>query len=270
MERTSFDTVILSDLHLGSDTSRAREALRLLRSLSFGRLVLLGDIFCDLNFGRLKKHHWEFLSYIRKLSNPKRAIEVVWVEGNHDQGLTEVMSHLVGIKVHREYSWYQNGRKYLAVHGHQFDRMVLSDSLFLSAMAGPVYLLIQRLDTRKKRFARYLDRLNTRWLRLTEKVADGALRLAEHRQADVVICGHTHQATTRERNGIRYYNTGAWTVTVPTYITIRDNEVDIHACVEGIDDCYSSEERSEASTETAGFTAAPGLLGDEEYEGVPG
>src|SRR5689334_14322978 len=131
MERTSFDTVILSDLHLGSDTSRAREALRVLRSLSFRRLVLLGDIFCDLNFGRLKKHHWEFLSYIRKLSNPKRGIEVAWVEGNHDQGLTEVMSHLVGIKVHREYSWHENGVKYLAVHGHQFDRLVLSNSLFL-------------------------------------------------------------------------------------------------------------------------------------------
>lgn len=269
MERPSFDTVILSDLHLGSDTSRAREALRVLRSLSFKRLVLLGDIFCDLNFGRLKKHHWEFLSYIRKLSNPKRAIEVVWVEGNHDQGLTEVMSHLVGIKVHREYVWHENGVKYLAVHGHQFDRFVLNDSLSLCTIGGPVFLLIQRLDTRKKRFARYLDRLNTRWLRLTEKVADGAFRLAEHRRADVVVCGHTHQAVSRERNGIRYYNTGAWTVSTPTYITIRDNEVNIHAYVEGTDDCYPGEERGEAAAEAAGFAAAAGLLGDEEYEGLP-
>ena len=49
------DTVILSDLHLGSEVSRAQAALRLLRGISFRRLILLGDIFCDLNFRRLKK-----------------------------------------------------------------------------------------------------------------------------------------------------------------------------------------------------------------------
>jgi len=82
------DTLILSDLHLGSEISRARDALRMLKQSSFRRLILLGDIFSDLNFGRLKKEHWQFLGYIRKLSNPKRQVEVVWVEGNHDRGLT--------------------------------------------------------------------------------------------------------------------------------------------------------------------------------------
>src|SRR3974390_654649 len=97
MGRPSYDTVILSDLHLGSESARAEEALETLQSMSFRRLILLGDIFADLNFRRLKKEHWRFLSYIRKLSNPKRGVEVVWVEGNHDLGLTEVMSHLVGV-----------------------------------------------------------------------------------------------------------------------------------------------------------------------------
>src|SRR5579864_7736888 len=99
------DTIILSDLHLGSEVSRASDALRMLKSASFSRLILLGDIFSDLNFRRLKKEHWQFLGYIRKLSNPKREIEVIWVEGNHDYGLTQVMSHLVGVRVYREYAW---------------------------------------------------------------------------------------------------------------------------------------------------------------------
>ena len=68
MER-AFDTLILSDVHLGAEISRARDALNLLKSTSFRRLILLGDIFNDLNFRRLKKEHWQFLSYIRKLSN---------------------------------------------------------------------------------------------------------------------------------------------------------------------------------------------------------
>src|SRR3989441_10262657 len=103
MSSAVYDTLILSDLHLGSDMSRADEARRMLRQRRFRRLILLGDIFSDLNFGRLTKQHWRFLSYIRKLSNPKRQVEVVWVEGNHDHGLTDVMSHLVGIKVYQEY-----------------------------------------------------------------------------------------------------------------------------------------------------------------------
>jgi len=64
----------------------------------FHRLILLGDIFADLNFARLTKDHWKFLGYIRKLSNPKRNVEVVWVEGNHDHGLANIMSHLVGVR----------------------------------------------------------------------------------------------------------------------------------------------------------------------------
>src|SRR5438067_8342097 len=77
----------------------------MLKAVSFSRLILLGDIFCDLNFRRLKKEHWQFLGYIRKLSNPKRGITVVWVEGNHDHGLSDVMSHLVGIDVYQQYEW---------------------------------------------------------------------------------------------------------------------------------------------------------------------
>jgi len=55
MER-AFDTLILSDVHLGSELSRAREALDLLKSTSFRRLILLGDIFNDLKEKKEKKN----------------------------------------------------------------------------------------------------------------------------------------------------------------------------------------------------------------------
>ena len=130
MSAAVYDTLILSDLHLGSEISRAEQATRMLRENRFRRLILLGDIFSDLNFGRLTKPHWKFLGYIRKLSNPKRGIEVVWVEGNHDRGLSDVMSHLVGVKVYEEYEWEFEGRRHLAVHGHQFDRFAVNNLLF--------------------------------------------------------------------------------------------------------------------------------------------
>ena len=67
MQEKYFDTVIISDLHLGSEVSRAAEALGFLQGIHFRRLILLGDIFADLNFRRLTKEHWKFLGYIRKL-----------------------------------------------------------------------------------------------------------------------------------------------------------------------------------------------------------
>src|SRR5207244_13011835 len=99
MSSAVYDTLILSDLHLGSDMSRADEARRMLRQQRFRRLILLGDIFSDLNFGRLTKQHEKFLGYIGNLSNPKQQVEVAWVEGNDDHGLTNVISSLVGFKV---------------------------------------------------------------------------------------------------------------------------------------------------------------------------
>lgn len=165
VDKPQVDTLILSDLHLGSETSRAKEALRLLKSFSFRRLILLGDIFADMNFGRLKKDHWQFLSAVRKLSNPKRGVEVIWVEGNHDRGLSELMSHLVGVKVYDEYVWTHCGQRYIAIHGHQFDNFTV-DSVVLCGVGQWLYLHIQKLDSKRKRFARFLDRLNTSWLRL--------------------------------------------------------------------------------------------------------
>src|SRR5882757_8226410 len=160
MSNAAYDTLILSDLHLGSHISRAQAAMRMLKETSFRRLVLLGDIFSDLNFGRLTKDHWKFLGYIRKLSNPKRNIEVVWVEGNHDQGLTNIMSHLVGVRVYQEYTWQYNGLRHIAIHGHQFDGFQVNN-VRLSKMGTSLYLQLQKFDFKSKPIVRLIDRLNT-------------------------------------------------------------------------------------------------------------
>src|SRR5579862_6457664 len=102
MDLPVYDTLILSDVHLGSDCSRAREAARMLKENSFRRLILLGDIFADLNFGRLTKEHWKFLGYIRKLSNPKRNVEVIWVEDRKSTRLNSSHSSIVGVRVYQE------------------------------------------------------------------------------------------------------------------------------------------------------------------------
>jgi UDP-2,3-diacylglucosamine pyrophosphatase LpxH len=276
-----YNTLILSDLHLGAETSHAREATRVLKENSFRRLILLGDIFADLNFARLTKEHWKFLSCIRKLSNPKRKIEVVWVEGNHDHGLTDIMSHLVGVRVYQQYAWRFAGFRHIAIHGHQFDGFQVNN-LRLNKWGTSLYLQLQKLDFKSKPIARLIDRLNTRWLRMSSKVSAGALQFAEQHHADRIFCGHTHEAMHVERNGIDYYNTGGWVDSRLTYLTVDEEGVSIHEYNEHeynqrelsrpepgrADHRDSGEERGEADSAFADFADESGLLEDVEYEGV--
>ncbi|HWZ46388.1 MAG TPA: UDP-2,3-diacylglucosamine diphosphatase [Candidatus Saccharimonadales bacterium] len=268
MKCATVDTLVLSDLHLGAEISRARDALDLIRSLQFRRLILLGDIFADLNFRRLTKAHWQFLGHIRKLSNPKRDTQVIWVEGNHDQGLADVMSHLVGVPVYRQFVWEFQGKRHIAIHGHQFDRFAVNNK-FISRLGEWVFHEMQRLDHKNKRFVRYLDRLNTRWLRLSAKVAHGALSYAKQGKAERIFCGHTHVAEQRAQDGIEYFNSGGWIDRQCTYITIDEEGVKIHEYSGLTDDCYTGEEREPAAAEVIEFPVPAGLSPDVEYDGVP-
>jgi UDP-2,3-diacylglucosamine pyrophosphatase LpxH len=263
-----FDTVILSDLHLGSDISRAADALEFLQSARFRRLILLGDIFADLNFSRLTKEHWKFLGFIRKLSNPKHNVEVAWVEGNHDLGLTEVMSHLVGVPVYQEYAWNYEGIRHLAIHGHQFDSFAIRN-FKMTRFGQLIFLWLQKIDSRSKHFARYLDHLNTRWLRLSEQVARGALSHAKQGKAERIFCGHTHAPMALERDGVAYYNSGAWVGLRCTYITIDAEGVDIHEYLPGpTDNRDPCEERVTVTSDPAGVAVPAGLRSHALYESL--
>jgi len=272
MDPHAYNTLILSDLHLGAETSHAREATRVLKENCFQRLILLGDIFADLNFARLTKEHWKFLGYIRKLSNPKRKIEVVWVEGNHDHGLTDIMSHLVGVRVYQHYEWDYRGLRHIAIHGHQFDGFQVN-RVRLSRLGTSLYLLLQKLDFKSKPVARLIDRLNTRWLRMSPKVAEGAIAYAKHHEAQRIFCGHTHEALHMERDGIEYWNSGGWVDSRLTFLTIDEMGVQIHDYDERnyderSDHRDSGEERSEAHSALADLADESGLLEDVEYESV--
>ncbi|HYF02788.1 MAG TPA: UDP-2,3-diacylglucosamine diphosphatase [Patescibacteria group bacterium] len=214
------DTLIISDIHLGSDVCRSAELLRLLKKYSFKRLILNGDVFDDLNFKRLKSDDWDFLNYIRKLSNPKRHCEIVWVAGNHD-GVAEILSHLLGVEVYDEYPWEFCGENYLAIHGHQFDSFI-TENVTLTNVASYLYLWIQKLDTEQQRMSRWVKRTSKAWLKNSEKIAHDAIEYARGRGARHVFCGHTHLASTRESRGIVYYNSGCWTDKPSQYITVDE------------------------------------------------
>jgi UDP-2,3-diacylglucosamine pyrophosphatase LpxH len=268
MAEAVLDTLLLSDLHLGSEVSRARDALDLIQSLSYKRLILLGDIFADLNFRRLNGDHWKFLSCIRKLSNPKRKIEVVWVEGNHDFGLSNIMSHLVGVPVYQRYVWVYERKRHLAIHGHQFDSFIKRNPFLVRVGEFFYHDIIQKIDGPKKRVSRCVDRFTTRMGRMTPRVMNGALNYAKAGGVDRIFCGHTHVALSAERDGISYYNTGSWIDARATYVTVGEGGVRICEYSGGVDDSYSREERSAEPATPADLFEQAGLPAFAAYQSL--
>ncbi len=225
------DTLVVSDVHLGLPASRADTLLEMLQGWRFHRLILLGDIFHDLHFGRLNAEHWALLSHIRKLSNPKRRVEVVWVLGNHDRKAAQVASHLMGLQVCDFYSWEAHGRRHLAVHGDRFDRL-LTNHPVLTDVGGRLMSFAQR----RLGYGRlpWLDRRRNRRIGLTGKVRRGAMAFARDRGGEVIFCGHTHDALHERLEApgaaVEYVNTGCWTRRPSHYATADASGVHLHAC----------------------------------------
>ncbi len=216
-------TLIISDLHLGSRVSRAKEAAEFLKNFEFKKLILLGDIFEDLNLNRLRSDDWKFLALITKFSKTRK---VRWVAGNHDKDLAKIFAALTGAKVCNVYKWRYGRKKFMAIHGHQFDNFMIDNAL-LSLIAVKIYNFVQVVDFRDKRISRYIKRESKLWMRNSEKVAARAILYARFRGVDYIFCGHTHKAMQERRGRIRYFNSGSWTDVPSTYITINGKKIEI-------------------------------------------
>jgi len=217
-------TLIVSDFHLGSRVSRSVAIKDLLDHFEFKKLILLGDIFESLNFNELTKNDWELLTLLTTLASKKK---VRWVLGNHDKGLTKLFALLTNIKIYKQYKWKYRNIKYLAIHGHQFDNFLVN-KVVLSTVINQLYNFIQLIDFTDRRISRFIKRSSKGWLRISKKVASRAIIYARLQRVSVVFCGHTHKAMKMRRGKIKYYNSGCWTDTPSTYITLSGQKVEIH------------------------------------------
>jgi UDP-2,3-diacylglucosamine pyrophosphatase LpxH len=222
------DAVVISDIHLGSANSQAKALGRFLEEVRRGalatrRLVLNGDVFDSIDFRRLKKHHWNVLSELRRLSDE---VEITWINGNHD-GPADIVSHLLGVEVSEELVVESGGRRVLFLHGHRFDEFISRYPLF-TRFADKCYQALQWLD-RTHTFAKLAKQRSKSFLRNTEKIEAGAVRYAERLGCDAVCCGHTHLPRVSEAGPVAYYNGGSWTEKPCHYLTLADGVVELHA-----------------------------------------
>lgn len=221
------DAVIISDLHLGSDNCQAKRLCDFLEGieredLQTARLILNGDVFDSIDFRRLRKNHWRVLSLLRKLSD---RLEIVWLCGNHD-GTAEIVSHLLGVAVQDEYVLTSGDRKILILHGHVFDEFIEAHP-YLTWLGDAVYYILQRLDT-SHAFAKWAKKGSKTFLRCAQKIRDKSMDYARRKRCQAVCCGHTHHVAADTSCDVHYFNSGCWTETPGTFLTVADGDIRLH------------------------------------------
>jgi len=210
------EALFISDVHLGSRGSNAKELLEVLKYYQPEKLFIVGD-FID-GWLLKKRHYWtqDFTNVIRKvLSYSKNGTEVIYVTGNHDEYLRKYSPiNLENIYICDDYVW----KNIYITHGDEYDGVVQLKWLGLLGSFGYEVAII--IDRTIKKFG--YKRSLSKWLK--DKVK-GAIKFitayekqliyqAEKRSCEGVVCGHIHTPVIRhyytDYKGVSYINCGDW------------------------------------------------------------
>jgi len=208
--------IIISDTHIGTKFYKSDELLSFLENLDCDELILAGDI---IDFIKIPVFTERCLKIIEKMKNAKR---VIYVVGNHDEGLLGVVGNRVmGVEFVKRYEFEEAGRKFRIEHGDAYDKGALANRVFVKFLS-----VIQNM----LEFTFNFD-FTTWWTEI--QIKKHKLRsiiniLRHHPKIDVFIMGHTHIPEAliwvNEDGTIKtYINAGDW-VTHQTYVTV-DNGI---------------------------------------------
>lgn len=214
-------SVFLSDLHLGLTGSRAAAAHAFLKATPSERLYLVGDIV-DLWMMR-RRVRWDpvYNKLVRHvLKRAQRGQQVVYLPGNHDAGVAELIG-LVNIHVTRQTIYDAlNGRRLLVTHGDEADAVVQAHPLLarLGAHAYDWLIWLNAMGNRARAIVglepwSFSRAIKASVKRATTYIGNFERVLAERARAvgaHGVICGHIHQPAIRDLEGLAYMNCGDW------------------------------------------------------------
>lgn len=219
----TFRAVFISDLHLGTRSSQAAALIEFLKLVEADTYYLVGDI---VDFWKVRRGpHWPQAhnDVLQKLlRKARKGARVVFIPGNHDDGLRDYCGmNFGGIEIRRDaIHKTANGKRYLVLHGDEFD-VVVRYARWLAFLGDRSYELALALNT-PLNFARRLFGLEfwslSSFLKSKVKSAvnfigefeDALAGEARRRGADGLICGHIHHANSRDVDGIHYLNCGDW------------------------------------------------------------
>ena len=126
-EPQRFRTLFISDVHLGSKAAKTDYLLDFLRVTEAETIILVGDI---VDGWRLKRSwYWpqSCNDVVQKLlRKARKGTRIIYIPGNHDEFMRDFPGvHFGGIEVaQRHMHEAADGRKYLVLHGDEFDVVV--------------------------------------------------------------------------------------------------------------------------------------------------
>jgi UDP-2,3-diacylglucosamine pyrophosphatase LpxH len=215
-----YKAIIVSDLHLGTKHSKSKEFLQFIEEHPCEQLILNGDIVDGWALQRgtkWKSSHTKVISKLIKLSTKQK---VVWIRGNHDDFLKEFIGiHMGNIKIKEDYIITAD-KKYFIFHGDIID-IFITKYKWLSKIGSVGYDVALFLNDIYNRYRKWR---NLPYYSISQRIKEGvklatnyvndfettAIRMANEKGCDGVICGHIHQYADRMIDGKRYLNSGDW------------------------------------------------------------
>jgi len=215
--------LFISDVHLGSKAAKAEYLVDFLRANEADTIYLVGDI---IDGWRLKRSwHWPQAhnDVVQKLLRQvRKGTEIIYIAGNHDEFLRGFQgTHFGGVVVaDRVVHEAADGRRYLVLHGDQFDAIVHSAPwlAYLGDKAYDASIIVNTVVAWLRRMSGLPYWSFSAWAKLRVKRAVNfisafqTLVVDEARRSGVdgVICGHIHHAAIERMGDIDYMNSGDW------------------------------------------------------------
>lgn len=218
-----FKTIIISDVHLGTAGSKAREVVRFLRHHTCETLILNGDIIdaWELKkYGSWKVKHTRFFRIVLRMMEEYNT-KVIYLHGNHDDFLDNIIPFTIGnFSIQMDYLLYSGNKKYYVVHGDIFDS-VTSHFKWIAKLGSLGYTFLLWLNkcvnfVRKKMgqkpysFSQYIKTRVKSAVNPTSSYEKHLKELAIDKGCEGIICGHTHNPEMKNLDGILYMNSGDW------------------------------------------------------------
>ena len=223
MQRLDYRSVFVSDVHLGTRDAKVEYLLDFLRHVRPQHLYLVGDI---LDLWKMRTGwHWTSLDneLVRTVTElARKGTRVTYIPGNHDELLRDFAgTHFNGIDIElRAVHETADGRRFLVLHGDEFDCVVMN-SRWLAFVGAEAYEFLLRVN---RWFNLARRRLGFGYWSLSACIkhrVKNAVNFigsferavaAEARRhgADGVVCGHIHHARIADFDGVEYANCGDW------------------------------------------------------------
>ena len=231
-----YKTIIVSDIHLGTKDSQAKEFIKFIDEHPTEQLILNGDIIDGWALQRGSKWKKSHTKVILKLLEMSKKTDIIWIRGNHDEFLSEFfMIKISNITLCEEYVIEIKRKKYLIFHGVILD--VYSSTWKWVAKIGSVgYDLALALNTtynilRSRLGLPYYSiskQIKAKVKQAVSFIADfevNAAKIARQHKCEGVIVGHIHTAEDRMIDGIHYLNSGDWVESKTAILISKEDTV---------------------------------------------